>query len=749
MSKKEKDTSQSGKPQEVEKKEEGVFREVVESIAIAFIVAFLFRTFLAEMFVIPTGSMAPTLCGAHKDYACPKCGNPCQVGASEEFRSALKIDFPTCPNCGYTISFMEELSRGIKYPTYSGDRILAGKYPYRLTDPQRWDVALFLCPGNAGMNYIKRIIGLPGESIKIWGGDIFVGKYDPESQDSSEQKYRIARKPAEKILATMIPVYDNNYQSKELRDYGWPSRWSSSHMPFFFQGQDLSANKNTAGTEWEESEDGRVFTFSPEKGQTAYGQLEYRHYLPRWLDWNLVNGQKMSENIRRNIRARLITDMTGYNTGRSYDPQKKSGYIYEEGGISKYYTPQPDTSMYGFHWVGDLIAECTVNVRSREQGARFSVGLIKGGFPFWCDINLETGEVELSIPSEPDHGQTPAADSEKVVRLNRDSRKRKGESELAEENRVPSRGSENSGEEYLDKGGFEEASSFAWVGSRAGHTESERNLGTVTFPPAPEVVGHRESVVESEVMVQEIASGEWETMKVEKTVNLPIYKYSEKTEPEYLARGDGGGLRASEFLSGKEGDFYTPRGKTPMHGVGTYHVRFANVDNQLHLWINNQLISFDLPTAYCDLGITQPQVEDLRPVQIKCCCAKVQVSDLKIFRDIYYIAENIRRSEFSDFQSPEEIFFEAGLAHPNQQWEFYTDPKYWRAFQNRRSMEYFLEKGQYFLLGDNSAASSDCRVWYGVPYVRKELLLGEGYYVYWPHPWQGIIPNFPKMRKIR
>src|SRR5712675_274714 len=63
---------------------ERTLRETIESIVIAFILAFLFRTFEAEAFVIPTGSMAPTLQGRHKDIDCPKCGYHYRVSASQE-----------------------------------------------------------------------------------------------------------------------------------------------------------------------------------------------------------------------------------------------------------------------------------------------------------------------------------------------------------------------------------------------------------------------------------------------------------------------------------------------------------------------------------------------------------------------------------------------------------------------------------------------------------------------------------------
>src|SRR5436309_9492022 len=49
-------------------------KETLESIVVAFILAFIFRCFVVEAFVIPTGSMAPTLLGAHTRYQCPDCG---------------------------------------------------------------------------------------------------------------------------------------------------------------------------------------------------------------------------------------------------------------------------------------------------------------------------------------------------------------------------------------------------------------------------------------------------------------------------------------------------------------------------------------------------------------------------------------------------------------------------------------------------------------------------------------------------
>ena len=78
-----------------------------------------------------------------------------------------KVVAATCPMCDYTM-------RADDRPTYNGDRILVNKFVYDVRDPRRWEVIVFKYPGDAKMNYIKRLIGLPNETVRIYQGDIFI-----------------------------------------------------------------------------------------------------------------------------------------------------------------------------------------------------------------------------------------------------------------------------------------------------------------------------------------------------------------------------------------------------------------------------------------------------------------------------------------------------------------------------------------------------------------------------------------------
>src|SRR6056297_533064 len=116
-------------------------RETVEAFVVAFVLALLFRAFIAEAFVIPTGSMAPALMGAHKDLFCSQCGQQFPVGASLENRDAALENVVVggvCSNCRYVNPL--DLAANPDHGTFNGDRILVSKYAYALSEPKRWDV---------------------------------------------------------------------------------------------------------------------------------------------------------------------------------------------------------------------------------------------------------------------------------------------------------------------------------------------------------------------------------------------------------------------------------------------------------------------------------------------------------------------------------------------------------------------------------------------------------------------------------
>src|SRR5687768_2900221 len=157
-------------------------KETIESILIAFILAFVFRAFVVEAFVIPTGSMAPTLLGAHMRFHCDDCGYRFELNyRSANDPNGEPIIQPTagravkavCPNCGYRIPSSGG-DPAYNPPVRYGDRILVLKYLYLFQDPQRWDVIVFKNPTDPEhtQNYIKRLVGRPNEKIAIIDGDV-------------------------------------------------------------------------------------------------------------------------------------------------------------------------------------------------------------------------------------------------------------------------------------------------------------------------------------------------------------------------------------------------------------------------------------------------------------------------------------------------------------------------------------------------------------------------------------------------
>src|SRR3954447_6374284 len=74
----------------------GLARQTVEFLIVLALSILLFRTFAAEAYIVPTGSMAPTLLGGHSEILSPNCQFRFALGLDEEARSGRAI----CPNCG-------------------------------------------------------------------------------------------------------------------------------------------------------------------------------------------------------------------------------------------------------------------------------------------------------------------------------------------------------------------------------------------------------------------------------------------------------------------------------------------------------------------------------------------------------------------------------------------------------------------------------------------------------------------------
>jgi signal peptidase I len=168
-----------------------------EWLITAFALAFVFRAFVMEAFRIPTGSMAETLMGAHYAMRCTQCGykyNFGQSGYSTLHPNAPpRQEYSRCPSCGYYQITAGDMAMS------SGDRILVLKCIYQFVEPKQWDVVVFKNPLDPTENYIKRLVGKPGQTVEIIDGDVYING-------------QISRKPPKTQNELWMPVYDNDYQ---------------------------------------------------------------------------------------------------------------------------------------------------------------------------------------------------------------------------------------------------------------------------------------------------------------------------------------------------------------------------------------------------------------------------------------------------------------------------------------------------------------------------------------------------------
>lgn len=158
-------------------------RDWVESIVVAFVLAMIIRTFVVQAFKIPTGSMRMTL---------------------------VEGD----------IILVNKFIYGAKIP------ILNFRLP-KVMQPSRGDVIVFVYPQDPKKDFIKRLIALPGESVEIKNGTIYINE-KPLLDSVFSQRYYYNRgdfgQEGQKIIVPKGSYYvlgDNSASSQDSRYWGF------------------------------------------------------------------------------------------------------------------------------------------------------------------------------------------------------------------------------------------------------------------------------------------------------------------------------------------------------------------------------------------------------------------------------------------------------------------------------------------------------------------------------------------------
>jgi signal peptidase I len=339
-----------------QKSQEGI-RETVEAVAIAFILAFVFKTFEAEAFVIPTGSMAPTLFGRHKEVTCEGCRLCYPIGASQEIdqetgilnpvRNA-RIEESVCPNCRY-------LNKVKDVPVFNGDRIVVNK---QVAAYRRFDVVVFKNPEEPHVNYIKRLVGLPGETIRIRQGDIHMRRSDSEP-------WVIQRKEdLEKQRDIQLLVYDDRFPPRVLLDAGGEERWAPAGWS---ESDSTMGGWPATENSWKPDPVSRTYTAEATDDQLHW--LRYRNLIAAREQWaSAKNGR-----LQRPLEPQLIADFCGFNCDTSADHE--------------------------LYWCNDLTLEFSFSIKSATEKAQLLLELVEGFRTVRCQVNPISGLADIIVIS--------------------------------------------------------------------------------------------------------------------------------------------------------------------------------------------------------------------------------------------------------------------------------------------------------------------------------------------------------------
>lgn len=166
-----------------EGRSKSVFREYFEAICIAVLLALFIRTFVVQAFKIPSGSMLPTLLiGDHL--------------------------------------LVNKFIYGIRVP-------FTGKLLIPIDEPERGDVVVFRFPKDRSVDYIKRVIGKPGDTVEVREKKVYINGEpidDPHAHISTPSVLNASASPRDNFGPVLVPD-DRIFVMGDNRDNSYDSRF--------------------------------------------------------------------------------------------------------------------------------------------------------------------------------------------------------------------------------------------------------------------------------------------------------------------------------------------------------------------------------------------------------------------------------------------------------------------------------------------------------------------------------------------
>src|SRR5215217_3013611 len=106
-----------------------------------------------------------------------------------------------------------------------GDRVFVNKFVYRFSEPERGDIVVFKSTEGGEEDLIKRVIGLPGDNVALYDGDVYVN-FKRLEEPYIKEPHAGGELPDGSLEATTVPegniivMGDNRANSRDSRFFG-------------------------------------------------------------------------------------------------------------------------------------------------------------------------------------------------------------------------------------------------------------------------------------------------------------------------------------------------------------------------------------------------------------------------------------------------------------------------------------------------------------------------------------------------